>query len=93
MRKHDEYLATIDTIYPDAFTRETLVYVRDELLPARQRPNYRTGLVGMFDRLVMWHLTRQGRKQLRDLDDALLADIGISKLRARSEVARSRLLL
>lgn len=92
MRKYDEYLSTIDTIYPDRYERETAFYAAGDLLPPAPMP-VRSGLIaGMLDLLVNWTARRQGRKVLRDMDGHQLQDIGVTRIAADREAAKSRLL-
>ena len=79
MRKHDEYLVTIDTIYPDSYTRSNYQFVRRDMLEPQPRPVFRTGLGGVIDRFVDWRARRTSLASLQELDDNLLADVGLRR--------------
>ncbi|TNM62037.1 DUF1127 domain-containing protein [Aliirhizobium smilacinae] len=92
MRKYDEYLATIDTMYPDRYEREEALHVAGDLLQPAKMP-VRAGLVaGLIDVLGNWAARRKGRQMLRDMGDEQLQDIGVTRICATREAARSRFL-
>jgi len=92
MRKYEEYLSTIDTIYPDRYEREIAFHVAGDLLPPAPMP-VRAGLLrGLLDTLRNWAARRDGRQALREMSAEQLRDIGITRLAAESEAARSRFL-
>ncbi len=93
MRKYDEYLVTIDTIYPDRYERETAFYIASDLVsqaPMPVRPGFVAGLID-----ALWNgLTRRaGRRALLDMDESQLRDIGVTRVAANREAARSRFLI
>jgi len=92
MRKYEEYLSTIDTIYPDRYERESAFYVAGDLLPPAPMP-VRAGIIGgMLDILRNWTTRRASRRMLRDMADEQLQDIGVTRIGAEREAARSRFL-
>ncbi|MBR0555316.1 DUF1127 domain-containing protein [Ciceribacter sp. L1K23] len=92
MRRYDEYLITIDTIYPDSYVRESQFLASGDLLAPAPMPAPRSGILGLVDRWRNWNARRAGRLSLRDMSDEQLRDIGVSRLEAMSEAGRSRLL-
>lgn len=93
MRKYDEYLVTIDTIYPDRYERETAFYMAADLAQPAPMPA-RSGLIaGLIDALRNISLRRSGRKALLDMDEDQLRDIGVTRIAANREAARSRFLI
>jgi uncharacterized protein YjiS (DUF1127 family) len=44
--------------------------------------------VALVDRLRLWHMTSRERRHLRSVDEAILRDIGVSKMDADYEAAR-----
>ncbi|SFB38773.1 Uncharacterized conserved protein YjiS, DUF1127 family [Rhizobium sp. NFR07] len=92
MRKLDEYLVTIDTIYPDAYQRESVFFVARDLLAPAAMSVRRGRIGGVFDRLENWFARRKGRQALLDMSHEQLRDIGISRVDAKREAARSRFL-
>jgi uncharacterized protein YjiS (DUF1127 family) len=93
MRKLEQYLVTIDTIYPDQYRRESPAWVARELVPPAPMPVRRTGLAVILDICGNWLSRRHGRRALLEMTDEQLSDIGISRCGALSEAAKSRLLL
>lgn len=92
MRKYDEYLATIDTMYPDRYEREVAFYVAGDLLQSAEMP-VRTGVIaGLIDILGNWAARRRGRRILRDMGEDQLRDIGVTRVSAAREAAKSRFL-
>lgn len=95
MRKMDQYLTTIDTMYPDSYTREYVF--RDDGDMVDPVPLTITAQNHAFGRFVAairtWHIKRAGRLALRELTDEQLLDIGISRSQARNETAKSRFLV
>lgn len=91
MRRMDQYLSTIDTIYPDGYTRES--YVRDagDMLDPRPLAYAHDG--GLFSRLWAafrgWSDRRRGRLVLRELSNERLKDIGVTPAEARREAGKS----
>lgn len=92
MRKLDQYLVTIDTIYPDQYRRESPAWVAKDILPPAPMPVRRQGLAGILEIVGNWLVRREGRKALLEMSDEQLRDIGVSRVAARGEAARSRLL-
>lgn len=93
MRKYDEYLATIDTMYPDRYERETAFYVAGDLIEPAPMP-VRPGFIGgLIDMVANWSVRRKGRQELLDMGDDQLADIGITRIGANREASRSRFLI
>lgn len=93
MRKYDEYLVTIDTIYPDRYEREAAFYMAADLAQPAPMPA-RSGLIaGLIDALRNISLRRSGRKALLDMDEDQLRDIGVTRIAANREAARSRFLI
>ncbi len=92
MRKFDEYLVTIDTIYPDSYQREAHFLATADLLQPAAMP-VRTGLAGLFDRLRNWSARRDSRRALLEMSEGQLSDIGITRREAREEAYRSRFLV
>lgn len=95
MRKLDQYLSTIDTIYPDGHARES--YFRDsgDMLAPRALEFVHNGtlLSRLWAALRTWHVKRVGRTVLRELSDDMLRDIGVTREEALREADRSRVLL
>ncbi|AYD01251.1 DUF1127 domain-containing protein [Neorhizobium sp. NCHU2750] len=92
MRKYEEYLSTIDTIYPDRYERESAFHVVGDMLPPAPMP-VRTGFIaGLLDIVRNWQTRRAGRRVLRDMDHGQLQDIGVTRIAAEREVAKSRFL-
>ncbi len=93
MRKYDEYLVTIDTIYPDRYEREAAFYVSADLAQPTPMP-VRPGLIaGLVDMLRNMSARRAGRRALLDMDEDLLRDIGVTRIAANREAARSHFLI
>jgi uncharacterized protein YjiS (DUF1127 family) len=93
MRKLDEYLVTIDTIYPDSYRRESPFYVTGDLLAPSEMPVRREGLGGLLDMFGNWVARRKGRQALLDMDVERLRDIGVTHADAKQEAAKSRFLV
>lgn len=90
MRKLDQYLTTIDTIYPDGYARETIFRDNGDMLePATVGPAPRNLLARLFAALHLWEMKRSSRLALRELSDSQLEDIGITRAEARSEAGKS----
>jgi uncharacterized protein YjiS (DUF1127 family) len=49
----------------------------------------RTLLVSALQRLTSWHQKRESRRVLRDLTDAELLDIGVTRAEANKEASKS----
>lgn len=93
MRKYEEYLSTIDTIYPDRYERESAFYVAGDLIPPAPIP-VRAGVVaGMLDLLRNWAMRRDGRRALIEMGEEQLRDIGVTRIAARREAGKSRFLI
>jgi len=89
MRKYDEYLVTIDTIYPDRYEREAAFYVAKDLLPEATM-TVRLGVVaGLIDALKNALTRRSGRAALLDMDESQLRDIGVTRIAAKREAGKS----
>lgn|SRR5215217_6214831 len=90
MRKIEQYVGTMDTMYPDSYERERLFRDAGDMLdPAPVLPLPRTAIGRLFTRFSLWRMKRAGRLALRELSDEQLADIGITHEQARHEVAKS----
>ncbi|OHV81141.1 DUF1127 domain-containing protein [Rhizobium sp. LCM 4573] len=92
MRRLNEYLATIDTIYPDSFVRESQLRASGDLLAPSPLPAPRKGVLGLIDIYRNWNIRRKGRLALLDMEEAQLRDIGLTRVEARREAAKSRFL-
>lgn len=92
MRKLDQYLSTIDTMYPDEYAREH--YFRDSGDMLDPQPLVYAHNGSLFSRMVAavrsWHAKRRGRAVLRELTDFELDDIGVTPFEACREVRKSR---
>ncbi len=89
MRKYDEYLVTIDTIYPDRYERETAFYVAADLVSQAPMP-VRSGIIaGLIDVLKNASARRAGRSALLDMDESQLRDIGVTRIAANREASKS----
>lgn len=91
MRRFDEYLVTLDTIYPDEYVREPQIHAFDDLLSPAPMP-VRSGLRRLVDLWVNWRQKRAGRLALREMSEDQLRDIGLTRREACDEARRSRLL-
>ena len=92
MRRLNEYLATIDTIYPGNFARESQLRAGGDLLAPSPLPAPRKGLLGIIDIYRNWSIRRKGRVALLDMDEGQLRDIGLTRVEAHREAAKSRFL-
>lgn len=89
MRKYDEYLVTIDTIYPDRYERETAFYVATDLQPEASM-TVRSGVIaGLIDSVKNAVARRAGRSALLDMDESQLRDIGLTRIAAQREAGKS----
>ncbi|MNI05536.1 hypothetical protein D3C73_584900 [compost metagenome] len=93
MRKYDEYLVTIDTIYPDRYEREAAFYVAADLVSQAAMPVRPGFMAGLIDVLRNVSTRRAGRKALLDMDETQLRDIGVTRIAANREAARSLFLI
>jgi uncharacterized protein YjiS (DUF1127 family) len=95
MRKMNQYLQTIDTMYPDSYTREYVFRDDGDMVdPAPLTVAAPNHVFGRFIAVVKtWHMKRAGRLALRELTDAQLLDIGVTRSQARQESAKSRFLV
>lgn len=95
MRKMNQYLQTIDTMYPDSYTREYVF--RDDGDMVDPTPLTVAAPAHVFGRFIAtvkaWHMKRAGRLALRELTDEQLLDIGVTRSQARQESAKSRFLV
>lgn len=95
MRKMNQYLSTIDTMYPDSYTREYVF--RDDGDMLDPVPLTIAAPKTVFGRFIVavrtWHMKRSSRVALRELTDDQLRDIGITRSQARQESAKSRFLV
>lgn len=88
MRKMDQYLSTMDTMYPDGHAREGLFRDSGDMLQP-SRP-HKGGVLGrLIAGMSQWQMKRSGRLALRDLDDGQLRDIGITREQAVLEARKS----
>ena len=94
MRRMDQYLATIDTIYPDVYARESQFQATGDMLaPVPLDYAHSGSFFGrLFARFAVWVEMRRGRAVLRELSDDMLRDIGVTPDAARREVEKSRFL-
>lgn len=94
MRKLDEYLVTIDTMYPDGYAREHVFRDAGDMVEAQPFPEvtHRTALGRLFSPLVRWFRKRESRLSLRDLSPDQLRDIGLSRREALEELDKARTL-
>ena len=92
MRRIDQYLSTIDTIYPDGHARESLFRDSGEMLESRPMafPQNGTVLSRIWAAMRLWSERRAGRIVLRELSDDLLRDIGVTREEARRESEKAR---
>lgn len=92
MRKIDQYLSTIDTIYPDGHARESYFRASGDMLDARTlRYDHDNTLISrLFASWRTWRAKRAGRAVLRELSDEMLEDIGVTREEARREAERAR---
>jgi len=88
MRKMDEYLVKLDTIYPDGYGRETLFRSSGDMLEAPAALPSGNFLVRVWRVIAFWQQRRHSRLVLRELDDNLLRDIGLSRLEADREARK-----
>ncbi|MNL64313.1 hypothetical protein D3C87_1885140 [compost metagenome] len=91
MRKMDQYLNTIDTIYPDGYQREFLFRENGDMVDKAPEANTAGGFLSRLIQVVAnWSVKRGSRLALRDLDDAQLRDIGISREQAVLEARKAQ---
>ena len=83
------YIDTIDTIYPDAYARESLFRDAGDMLSPGPVPRARNVLGRLIERWSLWQQKRSTRAVLRELTTDELRDIGLTREEARSEVAKS----
>ena len=57
-------------------------------LPARILPDFRTHGRTLLDTLILWNRRSRERMALREMDDRLLRDAGISKADAEHEAGK-----
>ncbi len=76
-----DYMDTIDTMYPDGYARESLFRSSGDMLT--QQPVERRLWKRLWDGLRYWRMRRAGRLSLRDLTDHELADIGVTMRQPR----------
>ncbi len=90
MRKMDQYLNTIDTIYPDGYRREFLFRDNGDMVDAAPADARTYGVLSRVVRAVVaWNAKRTSRLALRDLDDSQLRDIGINRSQAMIEARKA----
>jgi uncharacterized protein YjiS (DUF1127 family) len=78
-------------MHPDGFQRERLFRTDGDMLqPAAARPSGTWRL--LLERFANWRMKRTGRLVLRDLSDAQLDDIGLTRADALREVRKSAFL-
>lgn len=93
MRKLDQYLSTIDTLYSDGYTRERIFRDDGDMVDAELfHAPPRNLIERLLGRLGVWHRKRASRLVLRELSDEQLCDIGITRHDAANELAKARLL-
>lgn len=78
-------------MYPDGFVRERLFRSTGDMLAPPERPA--TFLARLWLGLRHWRMKRAGRLALHELTDDQLRDIGITRVEAKREVQKSRLLM
>ncbi len=89
MANVDRYIETIDTIYPDAYARESVFRDAGEMLsPA---PFRKAGgmMARLIERFSLWQQKRNTRAALRELTVDELRDIGLTREQALGEAAKS----
>ena len=90
MRKLEQYVVTIDTIYPDGYARETVFRDAGDMLDPASVIKPPVGMVGrLIARFQLWQMKRTGRLALRELSDEQLMDIGVTRSEAKEEVSKS----
>lgn len=91
MRKIDQYLSTIDTIYPDGYARES--FSRDTGDMLEPQPLWFGHDGSLLSRLYAawrtWAVKRHGRAVLRELSDERLDDLGLTREDVRREAGKS----
>jgi uncharacterized protein YjiS (DUF1127 family) len=92
MRKLEQYMVTIDTMYPDVYQREARFFVTRDLMAPAAMPVRRGWLFGLVDRVENWFVRRKGRQTLLEMSVEQLQDIGITRVDAKREAAKSRFL-
>ncbi|MGV8936799.1 MAG: DUF1127 domain-containing protein [Allorhizobium sp.] len=88
MRKMDEYLVKLDTIYPDGYNRETLFRSSGDMLEAAPVVTHGNRLARLFRAIALWQHRRRSRLVLRDLSQEQLRDIGLSRVEADTEARK-----
>jgi uncharacterized protein YjiS (DUF1127 family) len=89
MLRYDEYLVTIDTMPSEPLQASGPLYVAGSLRPATPMPVREDVWGGVVDRVRNWAARRRGRSALLEMNDYQLRDIGISRVEADVEAARS----
>lgn len=84
--QRQDYIDTMDTIFPDGHARESLFRSSGDMLsPAAVETRWWRRI---WDGLRYWHIRRSGRLSLRDLTPDQLKDIGVSHEAAQAEAMR-----
>ncbi|MFK0382278.1 DUF1127 domain-containing protein [Agrobacterium sp. NPDC090273] len=94
MRKMDQYLSTMDTIYPDGYERERVFRDAGDMVAPAPFPARiaRTFIGRVIVRTSQWFMKRSGRLALRELSDEQLLDIGLTREEAQREASKADLL-
>ncbi|WP_348532393.1 DUF1127 domain-containing protein [Rhizobium sp. RU36D] len=87
----DQYLNTIDTIYPDGYQREFLFRDNGDMVDAAPVDDRKRSLLSrVFRAMSAWNTKRSSRLALRDLNDSQLRDIGVSRSQAMIEARKAQ---
>ena len=89
MANVDRYIDTIETIYPDSYSRESVFRDAGEMLspaPFRQAKGVLARLVARWS---AWQQKRNTRAALRELTMDELRDIGLTREQVLNETAKS----
>ncbi len=94
MRKLNEYLVTIDTIYPDGYERERVFRDAGDMVEAQPFPAVkpRTLMGRIISPFATWFRKRRSRLSLRELTPEQLHDIGLSRCETTAELEKAYLL-
>lgn len=89
MLKMDQYISTIETMYPDGYQRERVFRDSGDMV-SPQSANVARGFIGrLIEAIAVWKSKRSGRLALRELTDEQLCDIGISRQQAWDEAQKA----
>lgn len=94
MAHTNQYMETIGTIFPDGYQRETVFRdAGDMVAPAPKTARPGSLWRRWIEAFACWQMKRAGRLSLRELDDSLLHDIGVTREEAMREVKKSLFIL